>query len=118
MMATGTLDYRTGVGNATAFAVATSNIGATATGVSFNVVVPSSITGLVTQVNQTNPTTGAIIGPASGLTINVGATPTFAVFLTPTTPIAYDPTNNRITLQLVDDTGKVIGAQSVAISTT
>ena len=118
MMATGTLDYRTGVGNATAFAVATSNIGATATGVSFNVVVPSSITGLVTQVNQTNPTTGAIIGPASGLTINVGATPTFAVFLTPTQPITLDLVNNRIVLQLVDGTGKIIGAQSVAVSTT
>ena len=118
MMATGTLDYRTGVGNATAFAVATSNIGATATGVSFNVVVPSSITGLVTQVNQTNPTTGAIIGPATGLTINVGATPTFAVFLTPTQPITLDLVNNRIVLQLVDGTGKIIGAQSVAVSTT
>ncbi len=119
MMATGTLDYRTGVGNSTAFAVATSNVGtATATGVSFNIVVPSSITGLVTQVNETYPTNSTIKGPATGLTIAVGATPTFAVFLTPTQPIAYDPANNRITLQLVDGSGKVIGAQSVAVSTT
>jgi hypothetical protein len=40
------------------------------------------------------------------------------VFLTPTQPIAYDPANNRITLKLVDASGKVIGAQSVAVSTT
>ncbi|MCZ7395951.1 MAG: hypothetical protein O8C68_09065, partial [Candidatus Methanoperedens sp.] len=77
-----------------------------------------SITGLVTQVNQTNPTTGAIIGPAIGLTINVGDQLTFAVFVTPTAAIVNDPAKNRITLQLVDGSGKIIGAQSVAVSTT
>jgi len=97
-------------------AVATTNIGANATGVSFNVVVPSSITGLITQVNQTY-TNGSIKGPATGMTINSGDQPTFAVFVYPSQAIAFDPTNNRITLQLVDGTGKVIGAQSVAIST-
>lgn len=118
MMATGILDYRTGVGTPTAFAVATSNVGkATATGVSFIVQVPSSITGLAYQVNETNPD-GSIKGPATGLTIAVGAQPTFAVFVTPTAAIANDPANNRITLQLVDGSGKLIGAQSVAVSTT
>ncbi|MCZ7394654.1 MAG: hypothetical protein ABOK23_01145 [Candidatus Methanoperedens sp.] len=118
MMATGTLDYRTGVGTPTAFAVATSNVGtANATGVSFTVQVPSSITGLAYQVNETNPD-GSIKGPATGLTIAVGAQPTFAVFLTPTQPIAYDPANNRIMLELMDVNGKIIGAQSVAVSTT
>jgi hypothetical protein len=112
------LNVSTAVNTATAFAVATSNVGASATGVSLVVSVPSSITGLATQVNQTDPATGAIIGPATGLTINAGAQPTFAVFLTPTHGITFDPTNNRITLQLVDGTGRIIGAQSVAISTT
>lgn len=37
------------------------------------------------------------------------------MFLTPIEPINYDPTNNRITLQLVDGSGKIIGAQSVAV---
>ena len=117
MMST-SLDVRTAVNVPTAFAVATSNVGASATGVNLNVVIPSSISGLEVQVNQTNPATGAIIGPATGLTINSGAQPTFAVFVTPTVAIANDPANNRIMLQLKDGSGKVIGAQSVAMSTT
>ncbi|MCZ7394650.1 MAG: S8 family serine peptidase [Candidatus Methanoperedens sp.] len=112
------LNVSTAVNTPTFFAVATSNVGASATGVSLVVTVPSSITGLATQVNQTNPATGAIIGPATGVTINAGAQPSFAVFLTPTQPIAFDPTNNRITLQLKDGSGNVIGAQSIALSTT
>ncbi|MCZ7394652.1 MAG: hypothetical protein ABOK23_01155 [Candidatus Methanoperedens sp.] len=118
MMST-SLAVSTAVNTPAVFAVATANVGgANATGVSLVLSVPTSITGLVTQVNQTNPTTGAIIGPATGLTINAGAQPTFAVFLTPTVAIANDPANNRITLQLVDGSGKIIGAQSVAVSTT
>jgi hypothetical protein len=116
MMSTN-LNVQTAVNTPTAFAVATSNVGASATGVNFNVVIPSSISLLVVQVNQTNPATGAIIGPATGLTISSGAQMTFAVFVTPTVAIASDPANNRITLQMVDVTGKIIGAQSVAVST-
>ncbi len=118
MMSTN-VNVSTPVNNATAFALATMNVGgASATGVSLVVSVPSSITGLAYQVNQTNPITGAIIGPATGLNIAVGATPTFGVFLTPTKTITFDPSNNRITLKLVDGSGKLIGAQSVAVSTT
>jgi hypothetical protein len=116
MMSTN-MNISAGINNWEDLAVATTNVGANATGVSFNVVVPSSITGLITQVNQTY-TNGSIKGPATGLTINAGEQPTFAVFVYPTHAIAFDPTNNRITLQLVDGTGKVIGAQSVAVSTT
>ena len=46
------------------------------------------------------------------------AQPTFEVFLAPIQPIAYDPANDRITLQLVDGSEKIFGAQSVAVSTT
>ncbi|MFA4956988.1 MAG: hypothetical protein WC556_08475 [Candidatus Methanoperedens sp.] len=117
MMST-SLDISSAVNTATAFALATANVGgASATDVSLVLNVPSTITGLAYQLNETNPD-GSIKGPATGLTINVGATPTFAVFLTPTQPIANDPATNRITLQLVDGNGKVIGAQSVAVSTT
>jgi PKD repeat protein len=108
-----------GVNVQTAFALATTNVGgAAATGVSLQVVVPSSITGLSYTVDQTNPATGAIIGPATGLTINPGAQPTFAVFLTPMSAIPVDLVNNRITVELVDGSGNVVGAQSVAVSTT
>jgi len=113
------LNVSTPVNNGTFFALATMNVGgASATGVSLVVEVPTSITGLAYQVNQTNATTGDIIGPATGLTIAVNAQPTFGVWLTPTQAITFDPTNNRITLKLVDVNGKVIGAQSVAVSTT
>ena len=118
IMISTTLNVNTAVNTPTAFAVATSNVGANATGVSLNVSVPDHITGLAVQVNLTNPATGAIIGQATGLTINHGDQPTFAVFLTPTVAIANDPANNRITLQLKDGSGKVLGAQSVAVSTT
>jgi hypothetical protein len=119
MISTGTLDYGTAVGTPMAFAVATMNVGgASATGVSLVVDIPTSITGLAIQVNQTNPATGAVIGPATGLTIAVGAQPTFAVFLQPTAAITHDPLNHRIMLKLVDVTGKVIGAQSVSVYTT
>ena len=43
--------------------------------------------------------------------------PTFAFFLTPSELISFDPANNRIMLKLVDGNGKLVGAQSVAIST-
>jgi len=116
MMST-SLDVSTAVNTATAFALATTNVGsASATDVSLVVDVPSSITGLAYQVNETN-LDGSIKGPATGLTIPVGGSPTFAVFLTPTQAIDYDPANNRIMLKLVDGSGKVVGAQSVAVST-
>ncbi len=118
IMMSSNLNVSGALNNWSDLAVATTNVGANATNVTFNVVVPSSIIGLITQVNQTDPTTGAIIGSATGLTIAPGDTPTFAVFVYLTQPIAYDPAKNRITLQLVDGTGKVIGAQSVAVSTT
>jgi hypothetical protein len=79
--------------------------------------VPTTISGLAYHVNETNPDS-SIKGPATGLTIPIGGQPTFAVFLTPTQAIDYDPTNNRIVLKLVDGSGKVVGAQSVAVSTT
>ena len=117
MMST-SLNVSTAVNTATAFALATTNVGtATATNVSLTVEIPSSITGLSYQVNETNSSDGSIKGPATGLTIPVGGNPTFAVFLIPTQAIDYDPANNRIMLKLVDGSGKVIGAQSVAVST-
>ena len=116
MMST-SLDVSMAVNMATAFALATTNVGsASATDVSLIVEVPTSITGLAYQVNETN-LDGSIKGPATGLTIPVGGSPTFAVFLTPTQTIDYDPADNRIVLKLVDGSGKVIGAQSVAMST-
>ncbi|MFA4956990.1 MAG: NosD domain-containing protein [Candidatus Methanoperedens sp.] len=118
MMST-SLNVSTVVNTPTVFAVATSNVGgASATDANLILDIPSTITGMVYQLNETYPANGTIKGPATGLTIGIGAQPTFAVFLIPTQPIAYDPANNRITIKLADGSGKVIGAQSVAVSTT
>jgi hypothetical protein len=117
IMISTSLSVSTAVDTPTAFAVATYNVGADATGVSFLVDVPSGISGLVYQVNETN-LDGSIKGPATGLTIATGEMPTFAVFLTPTAAIANDPANNRITIKLVDGSSNVIGAQSIAVYTT
>ena len=112
------LDVSTPVNTPTAFAIATTNVGtADATGVSLVVDIPQTIDGLSYEVYETYPGNGSIKGSAMGLTIPVGAQPTFAVFLTPTEPITFDPANNRIMLKLVDGSGTVVGAQSVAVST-
>lgn len=109
-------DISASVGTSGAFAIATSNVGnAAATGV--DLVADVGTMSLVVSVNQTDPTTGAIIGDAQDMTIGIGETPTFAVFYTPTAAIANDPANNRITLQLVDGSGNLVGSQSVSIHT-
>jgi len=65
-----------------------------------------------------NPTTEFV---SSAMTFDVPVPivnlPTFAFFLTPSELISFDPANNRIMLKLVDGNGKLVGAQSVAIST-
>ena len=70
MMST-SLDVSIAVNTPTVFAVATSNVGgASATGVSLVLSVPSTITGLAYQLNETNPD-GSIKGPATGSAIPV-----------------------------------------------
>jgi uncharacterized repeat protein (TIGR01451 family) len=99
-----------------AFAIATSNVG-NAAGTNVSLVVDPGTMSLVVQGKQTNPSTGAIIGDAQNITIGVGEQPTFAVFYTPTGPIANDPNNNRIMIRLVDGSGNILGSQSVSIHT-
>lgn len=81
-----------------AFAVATSNVGVG------GLITVSANTGgaalpLVIALCQTNPATGACtstIGPSVTTLINAGATPTFAIFVAATGPIALDAANNRV----------------------
>ncbi|MFA4956985.1 MAG: VWA domain-containing protein [Candidatus Methanoperedens sp.] len=98
------------------FAIATSNVGnAAATNVSL-VVDPGTMP-LVVLGRQINPSTAADIGDAQHINIGVGEQPAFAVYYTPTGPIANDPGNNRIMIRLVDSNGNTLGSQSVAIHT-
>lgn len=101
-----------------AFAVALSNVGATATGditVSANtgsVILPVSV-----LIQETDPETGAIIGDNILQNMGAGANRTVAIFVTFNGCINFDPAANRIFIELRDAENKVIGSTSTAVST-
>jgi len=75
------------------------------------------VNGLAGSDNITSQTLPVNDMPSEILIIHLDQQ-TFAVSLTPTQPITLDLVNRRIMMQLVDGSGNVIGAQSVAVSTT
>ncbi|MGH7392209.1 MAG: heme-binding protein [Candidatus Rokuibacteriota bacterium] len=100
----------------TSFAVATVNVGAagtvTAAADTGGAALPVTLT-----VCQTDPATGACLAPAAAtaaLTIAAGATPTVAVFVTYTGPVAFDPAASRIFVRFRDGGGATRGSTSVA----
>ena len=101
------------------FAVATVNLGASAS------ITATANTGaqslpLNIGICQTNPATGAClaaIGSSVTTTINANSTPTFGIFATATSSIAFLPAQNRIFVQFVDPSGVVRGSTSVAVAT-
>jgi hypothetical protein len=102
-----------------AFAVATSNIGAsgrlTATADTGAANLPVRI-----SLCQTSPASGECLAPAAGsVTVEIAAntTPTFAIFVTGTGAVPFDPANNRVFVRFKDETGVTRGATSVAIRT-
>ncbi len=103
-----------------AFAVATVNVGASATS-----IVATANTGVVTlplnlSICQTNPSTGQCLsGPGSSAvaSINANATQTFSIFATATGAITFSPAINRVFVQFADSNGVVRGSTSVAVRT-
>lgn len=107
-------------GDATAFAVATFNVGAAST------IVASVDKGggnypATLSICQTNPATSQCLSPpassASSQMANSG-TATFGVFIATTGPVPFDPANNRVFVRFRDTSGVVRGATSVAVRTT
>ncbi|HVJ55879.1 MAG TPA: G1 family glutamic endopeptidase [Aliidongia sp.] len=107
-----------GVGNASAFAMATDNVGidgvltlAPNTG---NASLPLDVT-----ICQTDPNSVCMAPPAPNVTLTIaaGAQPTFSVFATATGPIPFSPAASRIFLQFTDADGMVRGSSSVAVAT-
>lgn len=99
------------------FAVATANVGASGT-ITVS-AAPTSDIPVTVRICQTNPATGACLAPPAlevTLDINAGATPSFGVFATGDTPVAFDPANNRIRV-LFSEGGAVRGSTTVAIRT-
>ena len=102
-----------------AFAVATFNLGAsasiTATADTGSANLPVSLT-----LCETNPTTGqCLAAPASSVTTTIanGATPTFAVFVTGAATVPFSPGSSRIFVRFADTGAVVRGATSVAVRT-
>jgi len=103
-----------------AFAVATDNVGGAAGTITAAANTGSTTLPLALSICQTNPTTGQCLATPAGsaaVTINPGATPTFAVFGTPSGTIAADALNNRVYVTFTDNSGVVRGSTSVAVET-
>lgn len=108
-----------GATGSNAFAVATSNLGASG---SITASVGSGVGALpaMLAICETDPTTGQCLeGPASSVTttIDAQATPTFAVFVTGTAAIGFFPATNRVNVIFSDSNGINRGETSVAVRT-
>ncbi len=106
-----------GVGGTGAFSVATVNVG---TGGPITATVDTGGTSLPLSpfVCQTNPANGeclAGLATAVSTTIGAGETPTFAVFVVATAPLAFDPAVHRVFIRFRDASGVIRGATSVAV---
>ena len=107
-----------GTNGSNAFAVATVNVGSTATITAS--AGPSVTLPLILSICETNPATGACLsGPAPSVTSSVsgGATPTYSVFVTGTGTVPFDPATNRIIVEFKDAGGVTRGSTSVAVRT-
>jgi streptogramin lyase len=109
-----------GTTGSAAFAVATVNLGSsatiTATANSGSAILPVALT-----ICQTNPQTGQCLvlppTPSVTTTINADATPTFSIFATASGSVPFLPAANRIFVQFSDAGGVVRGSTSVAVVT-
>ncbi|MDB5395233.1 MAG: lyase-like protein [Rhodospirillales bacterium] len=116
----GTLSINGTTGSA-AFAVATTNVGASATAITATPVIAGGVTlPLSLTVCQTIPSTGACMStptPTVTMPITGGGTPTFGIFATASGAISNLPAVNRIAVQFTDASGAVRGSTSVAVQT-
>jgi hypothetical protein len=108
-----------GTNGAGAFAVATVNVGASAT-IMASVDTGSASLPVIINLCQTSPATGqciSAIGPSVSTTINAGATPTFGIFVQGNSNVPFDPAGNRIFVRFKDGGGVTRGSTSVAVRT-
>jgi arabinogalactan endo-1,4-beta-galactosidase len=101
-----------------AFAVATVNLGASAS-ITASADTGSAALPVTLFLCQTNPQTGACIstiGPSVTTTINPHDTPTFAIFVKGSGTVPFAPASNRVFVRF-KDAGVTRGATSVAVRT-
>ncbi len=102
-----------------AFAVASDNLG------SGDTIAVAANTGgatlpLAITLCQTNPTTGQCLAAAATTvttTIAAKATSTFAIFVTASGTVPFDPANSRIFVTFTDSANAIRGETSVAVET-
>lgn len=103
---------------AMAFAVATSNVGATATGdITVTANTGAASLPISVSIQETNPGTGAIIGDHILNNLGAGENRTVAVFVTFNGCINFNPALNRIFIEFRDASNNVVGSTSTAVST-
>lgn len=102
----------------TPFAVATVNVGAADT-LTARADTGTTTLPLSTSLCATGPSGGCLQPPEASVTVPMGvqATASFAVFVTATGTIPFDPANNRVFVRFEDPGGAVRGATSVAVRT-
>ena len=107
-------------GDTAFFSVATVNVGTTGA-LSVSADTGTATLPLALALCQTDPTTGVCINPTTpqaasvDVTIDADATPTFAVFVTGSDVVPFDPANSRVFVRF-DEAGTTRGATSVAVS--
>jgi len=116
----GILDI-SGTSGASAFAVATVNVGASSSS-PFQVTADTGSANLPLSFTlcQTDPSSGqCLAAPASSVSAMIPAngTPTFSVFASAGGTVPFDPANNRIFLRVKDGSGNIRGSTSVAVKT-
>jgi Fibronectin type III domain len=106
---------------AAAFAVATVNMGASASITAYVSTFDASVPlPLVLAICETNPATGQCISTAGGSVttqINAKATATFAIFVGSTASIPFSPIQSRIFVGFLTPNGEMAGSTSVAVKT-
>ncbi len=101
------------------FAVATANVGASGTITASADAVPPGLP-VRLLLCQTESATGQCVTPIGSsvtTTMDAGATFAFAVFVTGTGTVPFDPELNRLFVRFSDAGGQIRGATSVAVKT-
>jgi aldose sugar dehydrogenase len=117
LAATPTNDGTVTLASAGVFAVATVNLGATAT-ITVSADTGSAALPVNISLCQTDPATSqciSAIAPSVTTQINANATPTFGIFVQGNGFVAFDPAANRIFVRFKDGGGVTRGSTSVAV---
>jgi hypothetical protein len=99
------------------FAVALSNVGSGSSQVTVSADTGAAILPVTVNIQETDPTTGVVIGDNVLQNVGPGENRTVVVWVTFNGCIGFDPAVNRIFVRFRDASNNLIGSTSTAIST-